>query len=152
MGLAWLGCGAEAAPAALRHPRSLLGKLAACARRPQFRRHLPVLLHVAVLNSDSPDSIVRREAGRVLVYLLYSLSAKHLEAQAGGGGSPEYARVAGVIARLQAMHGAPLWRRERPSLDQPLVPSSLSVASFVQTGGGGSPLHRAPGCPPSRWR
>lgn len=34
----------------------------------------------------------------------------------------------------QALHGQALWRREQPTLAQPLVASGLAVAAFVQAG------------------
>ena len=106
----------------------------------EFRRHLPTLLHVATLVADSGDLVVREEGSQLLIYLLYSLACKHLEAQAGGTSAPEYTRVSRLIARLQALHGQPLWRREQPTLLQPLVASSLSVAAFVQAGEGAAYL------------
>lgn len=51
------------------------------SRRPPA---LPQLLHVCLLAADSANPIVRRDAQQLLVYLLYSLSLKHLEgAQVG---------------------------------------------------------------------
>lgn len=38
------------------------------------------LLHVCLLNADSPNPSVRRDSQQLLIYLLYSLSLKHLEA------------------------------------------------------------------------
>jgi hypothetical protein len=38
------------------------------------------LLHLCLLNADSRNPAVRRESQALLVYLLYSLSLKHLEA------------------------------------------------------------------------
>ena len=38
------------------------------------------LLHVCMLNADSGNPRVRRDSQQLLVYLLYSLSLKHLEA------------------------------------------------------------------------
>ena len=38
------------------------------------------LLHVCLMNADSLNPIVRRDSQQLLVYLLYSLSLKHLEA------------------------------------------------------------------------
>ena len=51
-----------------------------------------------------------------------------------GASSPEYQRVARLIARLQALRGAPLWARQEPSLAQPYVSSAADVTAFVQTG------------------
>lgn len=44
--------------------------------------HVPLsqLLHVCLMNADSLNPIVRRDSQQLLVYLLYSLSLKHLEA------------------------------------------------------------------------
>lgn len=49
-----------------------------------FRVHLPLLLHVVALNADSSDAIVRMESCQLLIYLLHSLSCRHLAAQAHG--------------------------------------------------------------------
>ena len=38
------------------------------------------ILHVSLLHADSRNPIVRRDGQQLLVYLLYSLSLKHLEA------------------------------------------------------------------------
>ena len=38
------------------------------------------LLHVCMLSADSANPTVRRASQQLLVYLLYSLSLKHLEA------------------------------------------------------------------------
>ncbi|KAL4428595.1 hypothetical protein ABPG77_008907 [Micractinium sp. CCAP 211/92] len=99
----------------------------------EFRQHLPQLLHVCLLNADSPNPSVRRDSQQLLIYLLYSLSLKHLEAaQSTGTPSPECQDVAEVVAQLQARLGQQLWPREQPSLAHPMVPSAAAVALFVQ--------------------
>ncbi|KAL4434374.1 hypothetical protein ABPG75_000815 [Micractinium tetrahymenae] len=100
----------------------------------EFRQHLPQLLHMCLLNADSPNPSVRQDSQQLLIYLLYSLSLKHLEAaQSTGVPSPECQDVAEVVAQLQARLGQQLWPREQPSLAHPMVPSATAVALFVQT-------------------
>ncbi len=48
------------------------------------------LLHVCLMNADSLNPIVQRDSQQLLVYLLYSLSLKHLEA----------AQVWGYLSRI----------------------------------------------------
>ncbi|KAL6769541.1 hypothetical protein ACKKBG_A31400 [Auxenochlorella protothecoides x Auxenochlorella symbiontica] len=96
----------------------------------EFRPHLHVLLHAATLNSDSSSLLVRREAARLLVFLLYSLALKHLGPGADRR-SGEYATLSSLIEALQAKDGEPLWQRERPTLVNPFIPSAAMVASFV---------------------
>lgn len=121
----------ELVPAVVGHTARLL-LLCACMLA-KMSPHFSAL-QVATLNSDSSDPVVRQESSQLLVFLLYSLACKHLEAQAGGAATHEYARISGLIARLQALHGQPLWRREQPTLALPLVASSVTVAGFVQAG------------------
>lgn len=111
----------------------------ACERDEELRPHLSLLLHLAVLNIDSPNPLVRHEARQMLLYLLYSLAYKPLEGQATAAGPslppPEYARVAGMIGYLQALPtegNDPLWSWELPTLAEPWVPSAGYVAVFVQ--------------------
>ncbi|KAI3439023.1 hypothetical protein D9Q98_001435 [Chlorella vulgaris] len=100
----------------------------------EFRQHLPQLLHLCLTSADSANPLVRRDSQQLLVYLLYSLSLKHLEAaQNAGALSPEGQGVAEVVAKLQARLGQQLWPREQPSLAHPMVPSASAVAVFVQT-------------------
>lgn len=40
----------------------------------------PQLLHLCLTSADSANPLVRRDSQQLLVYLLYSLSLKHLEA------------------------------------------------------------------------
>jgi hypothetical protein len=113
----------------------------------ELRQHLPQLLHLCLISADSPNPLVRRDSQQLLVYLLFSLSLKHLES-GGAPPSPECQGVAEVVSQLQGRLGQQLWPREQPSLAQPLVPSAAAVAVFVQTGacgGGASALGWVPG-------
>lgn len=93
---------------------------------------------------------MRREAARLLVFLLYSLALKHLGPGADRR-SGEYATLSSLIEALQAKDGEPLWQRERPTLVNPFIPSAAMVASFVNKGDvvvgcggswtGGAPSH-----------
>ncbi|PSC67904.1 furry homolog-like [Micractinium conductrix] len=120
----------------LRRPEMALSLLSEVAYEhdEEFRPHLPQLLHICLLCADSPNPVVRRDSQQLLVYLLYSLSLKHLEAaQSTGAPAPECAEVAEVVSQLQSRLGQRLWPREQPSLAVPLVPSAGAVAVFVQT-------------------
>lgn len=103
----------------------------ACELDEELRIHLPVLLHVAIMNADNPNETVRRECANLLMYLLYTLACKHLEVQ-GDVNGPVYARISGIITHLQSLHGSPLWQREQATLATPFVSSAAQVRSFVQ--------------------
>ena len=127
----------------------------ACERDEEFRPHLAQLLHVAVLNIDSINPVVRIEASQLLQHVLYSLSYRQLESQYvvtnvqarkiyvmvpedmfrdDGEVSSEYARVTGIIGYLQSMVGESLWNWELPTLARPWITSAGYVAGFVQIG------------------
>jgi len=110
---------------------SLLTELA-CELDEELRPHLPVVLHVAVVNSDNDNPSVRQECTRIMIYLLYSLACKHLEAQ-GDINGPLYAKVSAVISYLQSLEGRQLWEKEQATLTTPFVQSAGLVRSFVQT-------------------
>lgn len=110
---------------------SLLTELA-CELDEELRPHLPVLLHVAVVNSDNDNPSVRQECTRIMIYLLYGLACKHLEAQ-GDTSGPLYAKVSAVISYLQSIAGRQLWEKEQATLTTPFVQSAGLVRSFVQT-------------------
>ena len=68
------------APSVLRVPaRHGVAPQPATRPPPRSTTTRPQLLHVCLLAADSAIPIVRRDAQQLLVYLLYSLSLKHLE-------------------------------------------------------------------------
>lgn len=82
----------------------------------------PQLLHVCLLNADSPNPSVRRDSQQLLIYLLYSLSLKHLEAAQVGAitGSQGQSAVGGPLVGQQLPTGAVLWS-STASTDKPLL-------------------------------
>jgi hypothetical protein len=83
------------------HPMHNICTALACNELPSHPPHMQ-LLHVCLMNADSLNPIVRRDSQQLLVYLLYSLSLKHLEAaQSAGAPSSECRDVADVVAQLQ---------------------------------------------------
>lgn len=50
-----------------------------------FRAHLPLVLHTTMLEMDSAEPLVFRHAQIMLIHLLFSLSAQHLEVQQSAG-------------------------------------------------------------------
>ena len=51
-----------------------------------FRGHLPLLFHATLTAMDAPEPLVYQHAQQLLVNLLYSLSARHLELHKAAGG------------------------------------------------------------------
>ena len=56
-----------------------------------FRGHLPLLFHATLTAMDAPEPLVYQHAQQLLVNLLYSLSARHLELHKAAGGRPRLA-------------------------------------------------------------
>ncbi|KAK9867850.1 hypothetical protein WJX84_002781 [Apatococcus fuscideae] len=82
-----------------------------------FRTHLPLVLHTMMLLMDSVEPLVFRHAQIILIHLLYSLSAQHLEVQQHDGGMiAEYERVTGLIRYMQSVRGRQMWAYEEVSL------------------------------------
>ena len=50
-----------------------------------FRGHLPLLFHATLTAMDAPEPLVYQHAQQLLVNLLYSLSARHLELHKAAG-------------------------------------------------------------------
>ena len=127
-----------------------------------FRPHLHVLLHITTLNSgsvaksvearaylrgyrrsenglfllnraDSSSVLVRKESAHLMTFLLYSLALKHLTSSADRH-STEFGLLTNFIESLQCKEGEPLWPRERPTLNNPFIPSASMVAAFVNKG------------------
>ena len=65
-----------------------------------FRGHLPLLFHATLTAMDAPEPLVYQHAQQLLVNLLYSLSARHLELHKAAGGWPE-ACMSMLLARSE---------------------------------------------------
>lgn len=61
-----------------------------------FRAHLPLVLHTTMLEMDSAEPLVFRHAQIMLIHLLFSLSAQHLEVQQSAG-EHSAAQMQGVL-------------------------------------------------------
>ncbi|KAK9829934.1 hypothetical protein WJX72_008722 [[Myrmecia] bisecta] len=97
-----------------------------------FRSHLPLLFHATLIVMDSAEPLVYRHAQQVLVNLLYSLSARHLEVhRAAGAMVREYAQVTSLIAYLQSMQGRRLWAYEDVTLAADALPSTAALTALV---------------------
>lgn len=88
---------------------------------------------VPFVAADSSSVLVRKEAAHLMTFLLYSLALKHLTSNADKH-STEYGLLANFIESLQSKEGEPLWPRERPTLNNPFIPSTSMVAAFVNKG------------------
>ena len=53
-----------------------------------FRGHLPLLFHSMLLLMDSSETLVFRHAQQVVIHLLHSLCARHLELHRAAGAPP----------------------------------------------------------------
>ncbi|KAK9846072.1 hypothetical protein WJX84_000717, partial [Apatococcus fuscideae] len=85
-----------------------------------FRAHLPLVLHATLLEMDSAEPLVFRHCHIMLIHLLFSLSAQHLEVQQSAGSMvAEYERVTSLIKYLQSMRGRQMWAYEEVSLQAP---------------------------------
>ena len=69
-----------------------------------FRAHLPLVLHITMLEMDSTEPLVFRHAQIMLIHLLFSLSAQHLEVQQSAGTGTRCPSPLYVISSAGAMY------------------------------------------------
>eukprot|EP00891_Asterochloris_glomerata_P001080 jgi/Astpho2/1080/fgenesh1_pg.00017_%23_19_t len=97
-----------------------------------FRGHLPLLFHATLTAMDAPEPLVYQHAQQLLVNLLYSLSARHLELhKAAGAMLSEYQQVTSLIKYLQSMRGRRLWPHQDASLLEPNPPSNIALTALA---------------------
>ena len=98
-----------------------------------FRSHLPLLFHALVTAMDSSEQLVYQHAQQILINLLYSLSARHLELHKNGGALlTEYQQVTTLIKHLQSMRGRRLWAYEHVTLAHTQLASSVALSALVR--------------------
>jgi hypothetical protein len=70
-----------------------------------FRSHLPLLFHMALICMDASEPTVSHHCSLLVVNLLYSLGIRHLEA--GGGG---LASQVGVVSGVRLAEFCIIWQ------------------------------------------
>lgn len=68
---------------------------------------------------------------QVVIHLLYSMSARHLEMHRGSSMADKYQRVTSIIAELQASHDAKAWAHEHATPAHPNPASAQNLARLV---------------------
>ncbi|ERN09549.1 protein furry homolog-like [Amborella trichopoda] len=97
-----------------------------------FRGHLPLLFHVALVSMDSSEDIVLKHCQHLLVNLLYSLAGRHLELYDVDHGDGEHKRqVASLIKYVQSKRGGTMWENEDATLARPELPSAALLSALV---------------------
>ena len=82
--------------------------------------YLPLLVHVAVVLMDAPEPLLYQHCQQLLVNLLYSLSARHLEVHhAAGTRLSEYRMVRVAV-------GQHILKPNTTTITCPHTPSSLT--------------------------
>lgn len=102
----------------------------------EFKPHLPVLLHQAILGFDSPSSMVYENCRILLQNFLYSLVLSRLKVKQINESSDErdselYEDCMDVIEYIASKEGRPFWTREHLSPVKLSIHSAATLNSFV---------------------
>ncbi|MEW5300011.1 MAG: hypothetical protein WDW36_002975 [Sanguina aurantia] len=99
-----------------------------------FRNHIPLLLHIAIICVDNDEALVTQHCQLLIINLMFCLSARYLQKFGAEGLPVECSLLSNLIRYLQSMKGRRLWSLEEQALSSASQPASaIALAGLVSS-------------------